>query len=62
MVPDIPARVLTQRVELLRQALRQGLMLRVQIPPGGLLGPESEDAQERRGQRSLLVFRKPRLA
>ena len=58
MVPDIPARVLTQRVEL----LRQGLMLLVQIPPGGLLSPEGEDAQERRGQRSLLVFRKPRLA
>jgi len=31
-----------QRIELLRQSL----LLRVQIPPRGLLGPEGEDAQE----------------
>jgi len=36
-------------------------MLGVQIPPGGLLGPEGQDAQERRGQGSLLALRKPRL-
>jgi hypothetical protein len=61
MVPDLTAYVFMPCVELLRQALRQGLMLGVQISPGGLLGPEGEDAQECRGQRRLLVLRKPRL-
>jgi hypothetical protein len=62
MVPDLTAHVFMPCVELLRQALRQGLMFGVQIPPRGLLGPEGEDAQERGGQRGLLVCRKPRLA
>jgi len=61
MVPDLTAHVFMPCVELLRQALRQGLMLGVQIPPGGLLGPEGEDAQERRGQRGSLALRKPSL-
>src|SRR5215470_3674634 len=59
MVPDLPAYVFMPRVELLRQALRQRLMLGVQIAPCGLLGPEGEHVQERAGQGPLLVRRKP---
>jgi hypothetical protein len=61
VVSDLTAHVFMPRVELLRQALRQGLMLGVQIPPGGLLRPEGQDAQERCGQGGLLALRKPRL-
>jgi hypothetical protein len=61
MLPDLTAHVFRPGVELLREALRQGLMLGVYIPPSGRLGPESEDAQQRHGQRSLLALREPRL-
>src|SRR5919201_4912824 len=47
MVPDLTAHVSMPCVKLLRQRL----MLGVQIPPRGLLGPEGEHAQERGGQR-----------
>jgi hypothetical protein len=61
MVAHLTAHVVMPGVELLRQALRQSLMLGVQIPPGGLLRPEGQDAQERGGQGGLLALRKPRL-
>jgi hypothetical protein len=61
VVSDLTTHVCMPGVELLCQALRQGLMLGVQIPPGGLLRPECQDTQERRGQGGLLALRKPRL-
>jgi hypothetical protein len=51
--------LLSQGVELLRQPLFPSVQLCLQIAPRGLLGPESEDAQQRRGQGSLLILRKP---
>jgi hypothetical protein len=58
---DLAAYLLAPGVELLRQTLLPGMQSRLHIPPCRLLGPEGEDAQERRGQRGLLALRKPRL-
>jgi len=52
--------LLSQGVELLHQPLFPSVQLCLQIAPRGLLGPESEDAQQRRGQGGLLILRKPR--
>ena len=52
--------LLPEGVELLHQPLFPGVQLCLQITPRSLLGPESEDAQQRRGQDGLLILRKPR--
>ena len=62
VLDDLTAYLFAQGVELLRQTLFPGVQLRLEIPPRGLLGPEGEDAQQRRGQRGLLVRRKPGIA
>jgi hypothetical protein len=51
--------LLSQGIELLRQPLFPSVQLCLEIAPRSLLGPESEDAQQRRGQGGLLLLRKP---
>ncbi len=59
LLGNLAAYLLAQGVELLRQTLFPGVQLCLQIAPCGMLGPEGEDAEQRRGQGDLLVFRKP---